>query len=195
MIFDLLLVYSVGLVTIHFSDFGRLALKSFTDQKQRFFPHLDRESSSKKQCVSHESLVENPEEAKNYKTLIDTLESIKKEVPNIKISTYERLEWLKRASSLPSPANEDSFDTSMVAQSYHPSSSLRPGSSRVSPDKVAVIELFIPSVLRAVVSLHPAGSKDPDAVAFFSPDEVVCSTLDDSMFLFATMGFLFLVYA
>ncbi|CAO2816141.1 unnamed protein product [Amaranthus hypochondriacus] len=152
-------------------DRTRLALKSFTDQKQRFFPHLDRESSSKKRCVSHDSLVENPE-AKNYKTLTDTLESFKKEAPNIKISTYERLEWLKRASSLPSPANEDSFDTSMVAQSYHHSSSLRSESSGVSPDKVAVIEIYIPSVLRAVVSLHPAGSKDPDAVAFFSPDEV-----------------------
>ena len=37
---------------------------------------------------------------------------------------------------------------------------------------VAVIELLIPSVFRVVVSLHSAGSIDPDAVAFFSPDEV-----------------------
>jgi mediator of RNA polymerase II transcription subunit 27 len=32
--------------------------------------------------------------------------------------------------------------------------------------------LFFPSVFRAIISLHPAGSIDPDAVAFFSPDEV-----------------------
>lgn len=38
-------------------------------------------------------------------------------------------------------------------------------------DKVAVIELSFPSVFRAVVSLNPAGSVDPDAVAFFSLDE------------------------
>ncbi|MCI27079.1 mediator of RNA polymerase II transcription subunit 27-like [Trifolium medium] len=41
----------------------------------------------------------------------------------------------------------------------------------VVPEKVAVIELLFPSILRAVISLHPAGSTDPDAVAFFSPDE------------------------
>ncbi|KAA8529861.1 hypothetical protein F0562_034370 [Nyssa sinensis] len=41
----------------------------------------------------------------------------------------------------------------------------------VIADKVAVIELLFPSVFRAIVSLHPAGSIDPDAVAFFSPDE------------------------
>lgn len=38
-------------------------------------------------------------------------------------------------------------------------------------DKIAVIELLFPSVFRAVISLHPAGSVYPDAVAFFSPDE------------------------
>ncbi|XP_021739515.1 mediator of RNA polymerase II transcription subunit 27-like [Chenopodium quinoa] len=151
-------------------DRTRLALKSFADQKRRFFPHLDCESSSKKQCVSQESLVENPEESSNYRTLTDTLESLEKEVPDMKIYTYERLEWLKRASSLPASANEDAFNTSM-AQAYHGPSSLRPESPHVSSDKVAVVELFIPSVFRAVVSLHPVGSTDPDAVAFFSPDE------------------------
>jgi mediator of RNA polymerase II transcription subunit 27 len=45
----------------------------------------------------------------------------------------------------------------------------------VVPEKVAVIELLFPSILRAVISLHPAGSTDPDAVAFFSPDEVYLS--------------------
>jgi mediator of RNA polymerase II transcription subunit 27 len=45
----------------------------------------------------------------------------------------------------------------------------------VVPEKVAVIELLFPSILRAVISLHPAGSTVPDAVAFFSPDEVYLS--------------------
>ncbi|KMT01712.1 hypothetical protein BVRB_9g211680 [Beta vulgaris subsp. vulgaris] len=151
-------------------DRTRLALNSFTDQKRRFFPHLDSEPSSKKQCVSQESLVDNPEDAADYSTLTNTLQCLEKEVPNVNIQTYERLEWLKRASSLPASENEDSFDTSM-AQAYHGSSSLRPESPHVPSEKVAVIELFVPSVFRAVVSLHPVGSTDPDAVAFFSPDE------------------------
>lgn len=156
----------------------RLALNSFTDQKRRFFPHLDSEPSSKKQCVSQESLVDNPEDAADYSTLTNTLQCLEKEVPNVKIQTYERLEWLKRASSLPASENEDSFDTSM-AQAYHGSSSLRPESPHVPSEKVAVIELFVPSVFRAVVSLHPVGSTDPDAVAFFSPDEVISFAMED----------------
>ncbi|MFQ6656101.1 hypothetical protein Gotur_026358 [Gossypium turneri] len=74
-------------------DRTRLALKAFTDQKRRFFPHLDDEEDG---------------------------------------------EALQNVASM---------------------------------DKVAVIELFFPSIFRAVVSLHPAGSTDPDSVAFFSPDE------------------------
>ena len=51
---------------------------------------------------------------------------------------------------------------------------LNPGSlGEVAVDKVAVIEFFFSSIFRAVVSLYPAGSIDPDAVAFFSPDEVM----------------------
>lgn len=178
--FNLLLVYPAGLIS-HPSTNCRLALKSFGDQKRRFFPHLDCESSSKKQCVSQESLIENPEETSGYRTLTDTLECLEKEVPDMKICTYERLEWLKRASLLPAPANEDAFDSSMP-QAYHGPSSLRPGSPHVPSDKVAVIELSIPSVFRAVVSLHAAGSTDPDAVAFFSPDEVVSFAMEDLHF-------------
>lgn len=95
---------------------------------------------------------------------------LKKEVPNLKIFTYQRLDWLKRASSLPSSANESE---SVKEHNFHSSNRLKPGSmGDVSVDKVAVIELLFPSVFRAIVSLHPAGSIDPDAVAFFSPDEV-----------------------
>lgn len=97
---------------------------------------------------------------------------LEKEVPNLKIFTYERLDWLKRASSLPSSANESLVET-VKEHNFHSSNRLKPGSvGDVSVDKVAVIELLFPSVFRAIVSLHPAGSIDPDAVAFFSPDEV-----------------------
>ncbi|KAI4348886.1 hypothetical protein L6164_009552 [Bauhinia variegata] len=153
-------------------DRTRLALKAFTDQKRRFFPHLDNglqknERASKKHCGSEDITVDPMEELRYLRTLPDVLKRLEKEVPNLKISTYERLDWLKRASSLSSSTNENPPE-----HNFHASNKLRPGSlGVVTSEKVAVIELLFPSVLRAVVSLHPAGSIDPNAVAFFSPDE------------------------
>ncbi|XP_050267452.1 mediator of RNA polymerase II transcription subunit 27-like isoform X1 [Quercus robur] len=156
----------------------RLALKAFTDQKRQFFPHLDdglhdqdAKSASKKLCGPQVPMENHQEELSGFKTLSDVLMHLEKEVPNLKIFTYERLDWLKRASLLPSSTNEASIETSKE-HNYHNSNKLRAGSlSAVAVEKIAVIELLFPSVFRAVVSLHPAGSIDPDSVAFFSPDE------------------------
>ncbi|KAF5750584.1 mediator of RNA polymerase II transcription subunit 27-like [Tripterygium wilfordii] len=159
-------------------DRTRLALKAFTDQKRRFFPHLDdeqnkddAESMSKKLHVSQVEPANQQEELGDCKTLSDILTRVEKEVPNLKIFTYERLDWLKRASSLPTSAN----DNSLEASDEHTFDSLNrlrfESQGTAGTDKVAVIELFFPSILRAIVSLHPAGSTNPDAVAFFSPDE------------------------
>ncbi|KAI3453208.1 hypothetical protein Pfo_009871 [Paulownia fortunei] len=153
-------------------DRTRLALKAFTDQKRRFFPHLADdsvvESATKKHCsplpISHE-------EIGDQKTLGDILSHLEKEVPNLQAFTYQRLDWLKRASSLPSAANENSTESSKD-HSFPSTSKWRQGSLSIhAADKAAVIELLLPSVFRAIVSLHTAGSMDPDAVAFFSPDE------------------------
>lgn len=159
-------------------DRTRLALKAFTDQKKRFFPHLDdrvhdqsTEPESKKHCVPQALPASNQEELSDCKTLSDVLLRLEKEVPNLKIFTYERLDWLKRASSLPSSANESPLEL-LKEHNFHSSSKLRPGlQNTVAADKVAVIELLFPSIFRAIVSLHPVGSIEPDAVAFFSPDE------------------------
>lgn len=158
----------------------RLALKAFTDQKRRFFPHLDdglndqnTEPNSKKRCGSQVVISSHHEDLSDCKTLSEVLTRLEKEVPHLKISTYERLDWLKRASSLPASANESSVET-LKKHNFHSSNRLKPGSlGDVPMDKVAVIEFLFPSVFRAIVSLHPAGSIDPDAVAFFSPDEVM----------------------
>ncbi|KAK6146680.1 hypothetical protein DH2020_020549 [Rehmannia glutinosa] len=153
-------------------DRTRLALKAFKDQKRRFFPHLADdsvvESATKKHCsplpTSHEEIGEQ-------KTLVDILSHLRKEVPNLQTFTYQRLDWLKRASSLASAANESSTESSKD-HSFPSTSKWGKGSvSMQAGDKAAVIELLLPSVFRAVVSLHTAGSMDPDAVAFFSPDE------------------------
>ncbi|XAR63709.1 hypothetical protein NMG60_11023744 [Bertholletia excelsa] len=159
-------------------DRTRLALKAFTDQKRRFFPHLDDGALLKKHCGSEGSTLSHEEELSGLRTLSDVLLHLEKEVPNVKIFTYERLDWLKRASSLPSCGNEITLESSKE-HNFHHSNNLRQGSLgvvaaekvAVPAEKIAVIELLFPSVFRAVVSLHPAGSIDPDAVAFFSPEE------------------------
>ncbi|KAK3001880.1 hypothetical protein RJ639_022309, partial [Escallonia herrerae] len=156
-------------------DRTRLALKAFTDQKRRFFPHLDDgqgvESVSKKHCGIQTSTSSQQEELSNLRTVADILQYMDKEVPNVKISTYQRLQWFKQASSLASSSNE-TFIESSKEQTFHSTTKLRQEyEGDVAADKIAVIELLLPSVFRAVISLHPAGSVDPDAVAFFSPDE------------------------
>ncbi|KAM1736359.1 hypothetical protein ACFX11_014824 [Malus domestica] len=117
-------------------DRTRLALKAFTDQKRRFFPHLDdasndqcNESTSKKQRISQAPAAHNQEDGLDCKTLLEVLVRMEKD------------------------------------HSYHSSSKLRSSPPDVAPDTVAVIGLLFPSTFRAVVSLHPAGSIDPDATS------------------------------
>ncbi|XP_043701979.1 mediator of RNA polymerase II transcription subunit 27-like [Telopea speciosissima] len=162
-------------------DRARLALKAFTDQKRRFFPHLEEEPlgqnsageslALKKHCGSQASVAGLKEELNEYKTLSDVLMRLEKEVPNVRIFTYQRLDWLKRASALLSSAKENSVESSKE-HNFNSSNKLRTGSlGAVASDQIAVVELVVPCVFRAIVSLHPPGSIDPDAVAFFSPDE------------------------
>ncbi|XP_055817852.1 mediator of RNA polymerase II transcription subunit 27-like [Solanum dulcamara] len=153
-------------------DRTRLALKAFNDQKRRFFPHLDtncgKEGVTKKLCGPPSS---DQEETCELKTVSEVLTHLKKEVPNVITFSYQRLDWLMRATSLPSSTSENSIEISKE-NTFQSTRTLRQGSSDdVVPDKVAIIELLIPSVFRAIVSVSPAGSLDPDAVAFFSPDE------------------------
>ncbi|KAJ4970011.1 hypothetical protein NE237_003110 [Protea cynaroides] len=162
-------------------DRARLALKAFTDQKRRFFPHLEDEPFgqtsageslvSKKHCSSQASIASRNEELTGDIKLSDVLMHLEKEEPNVRVFTYQRLDWLKRASSLSSSAKENSLESSKD-HNFNSSYKLRKGSlGAVALDQVAVVELVVPSLFRAIVSLHPPGSIDPDAVAFFSPDE------------------------
>lgn len=161
-----------------FYHVNRLALKAFTDQKRRFFPHLDEDNGSnnepvlKKPRFSHGVTDIKQDELNDSRSLSDILTCMEKEVRELKIFTYERLDWLKQASTLSSQVNENAIGA-LKEHNYH-SPRMSPGSLGATPtDKAAVIELIIPSVFRAVVSLHPVGSVEPDAVAFFSPDEVL----------------------
>ncbi|XP_020086667.1 mediator of RNA polymerase II transcription subunit 27-like isoform X2 [Ananas comosus] len=153
-------------------DRTRLALKAFTDQKRRFFPHLEDdllnhhgESGIAKRLCSSQVLPMSKELVEG-KTLADILKNLEHEVPNIRILTYQRRDWSKRASLLSSSVDENHVDPSKE-QNLHNWKKLR----SASVDQIAVIELLMPSIFRAVVSLHLAGSVNPDAVAFFSPNE------------------------
>lgn len=173
----------------------RLAYKAFSDQKRRFFPHLDDElngQTSGPVSKRHRTSISNhDDDANDYKTLSDVLAHLEKEVSGVKVFSYERLDWLKRASTLPANTNENPMEVSKD-QSFHTLNRLRTSSARpTASDKVAIIELFCPSIFRAVVSLHPAGSSDPDAVAFFSPDEVpslACLFQSNNLFGFSRVG-------
>lgn len=114
------------------------------------------------------------------KTLSEILKNLETEVPNMKIFTYRRLDWSKRASSLASLMDDDFVDPTKELNVQNMGKS-RPGSATTPIDQVAVIELLVPSIFRVVVSLHPAGSVDPDAVAFFSPIEVRILPKPDSI--------------
>ncbi|KAG6693815.1 hypothetical protein I3843_09G020600 [Carya illinoinensis] len=142
-------------------DRTRLALKDFTDRKRWFFPHLDdgldgQSTDEKEFCyiqAQSRTNLNNQEELSDYKILSDVLTHLEKKCPISKF-TYERLDWLKRASSLPSSANETSMETYAIAT-----------------EKTAIIELLFSSIFRVIVSLHPVGSIDLNSVAFFSLDE------------------------
>uniref|UniRef100_M8BQ96 Mediator of RNA polymerase II transcription subunit 27 n=1 Tax=Aegilops tauschii TaxID=37682 RepID=M8BQ96_AEGTA len=155
-------------------DRTRLALKAFTDQKRRFFPHLEDEVLNHlhdgESGIAKRPRMPAGNGELEEKTLSEILKNLENEVPNMKISTYRRLDWSKRASSLASLMDDDFVDPSKELNLQN-MGKLRPGSVTTPIDQVAVIELLVPSIFRVVVSLHPAGSVDPDAVAFFSPTE------------------------
>ncbi|KAK6944532.1 hypothetical protein RJ641_025634 [Dillenia turbinata] len=84
---------------LKFSSPLMLALKAFTDQKRRFFPHLDDglndqtvgcQSALKKHFGFHASTLSQPEEISDCTTLSDILMHLEKDAPTLKISTYQR---------------------------------------------------------------------------------------------------------
>ncbi|XP_066379352.1 mediator of RNA polymerase II transcription subunit 27-like [Miscanthus floridulus] len=155
-------------------DRTRLALKAFTDQKRRFFPHLEDEvlshlNDGEPGVTKKPKLIASNGDLEE-KSLSEILKNLENEVPNMKIFTYWHLDWSKRASSLASLMDDDFVDPSKELNLQNMGKS-RSGALTTPIDQVAVIELLVPSIFRAVVSLHPAGSTDPDAVAFFSSTE------------------------
>lgn len=118
----------------------------------RFFPHIDdgvkMEPRSKKHRASHPLLGHGEEKPVNYRTLPDIQSRLEKLVPGVKVSTYGRLSWLKRANSLPVSGSDDDDDPIEKASKpiFQSSSKMRSGLEDEVDDKVAVVELYVPSV-------------------------------------------------
>ncbi|GLJ47137.1 hypothetical protein SUGI_0995240 [Cryptomeria japonica] len=171
-------------------DRTRLALKAFTDQKRRFFPHLEEHTlgndsdgeihSTKRPCTSLLGIRNRKQDIVNESdqelSLSDVLKCVDADAPAMKISIYQRLEWFKKASSLALKGN--SFLELSKQEQSQPLAKLgtQTGGQTISGsvplDQISVLDVYVPSVFRAIISLTPAGSTIPDAVAFFSPDEV-----------------------
>ncbi|XP_059288085.1 mediator of RNA polymerase II transcription subunit 27-like isoform X2 [Lycium ferocissimum] len=125
-------------------DRTRLALKAFNDQKRRFFPHFDTncggEGATKKLCGPPST---DQEETCELKTVSEVLTHLKKEVPNVITFSYQRLDWLKRATSLPSSTSENSIELSKE-NTFQSTTTLRHGSSDdVIPDKTRVVAMYM----------------------------------------------------
>ena len=140
-------------------------MKAFRDQKRRYFPHLEEDEPDSRAAGAEFAIPKKlrsthamtlKENHIDQRSLFDILADFSNETTSVRISSYKRMDWLKRASSEALFAYEDH-------SVKYPTES----------EQVSVVELLVPSVFRAVLSLHPAGSTGPDAVAFFSPDEVM----------------------
>lgn len=116
-------------------------------------------------------MLEDLEEFSDCGIFVDVLKCVEKEVFNIKVFIYERLEWLKRVFLFFVLVDEGFFD--MLMEYDYGVSSLRVGLlGGVFLDKVGAIELLIFLVFRVVVLLYFVGFIDFDVVVFFLFDEV-----------------------
>ncbi|GKB23237.1 hypothetical protein Tco_0862638 [Tanacetum coccineum] len=74
------------------------------------------------------------------------------EVPDVNTLTYERLDWSKQ-SSLLARSSSETLDEPPKDHGFNKSRDIRSGSEGVvASDQIIVIELFLPTVFRAVTS-------------------------------------------
>ncbi|GJZ02541.1 hypothetical protein Tco_0520502 [Tanacetum coccineum] len=84
--------------------------------------------------------------------LLLTEPELEKEVPDVNTFTYEQLDWSKR-SSLLARSSSETLDEPPKDHGFNKSRDIRSGSEGVvASDQIIVIELFLPTVFRAVTS-------------------------------------------
>lgn len=164
----------------------RLALKAFTEQKKRFFRHfgdLSEEGSNMvngfladkrmKYMSTDENASEQwkPENSSQSSPLLDLLKSWQGDVLGMNIFAYSRLEWAENKST--SMLRKKNLNSGIAGPSADTlASTSRPGLASSSIGKVSILEVTVPAVFKAIISLFPSGSTVPDAVSVFSADEV-----------------------
>lgn len=153
---------------------GRLALKAFAEQKRRFFPGLVPALSSETvHNINVKRLRTEGSESPETSTplLTDIVRELQTETPGMSVTPYKRLAWASKATSR-SDLSSSSVSRTLTAGIPRPAGvDISPSSARPA-ENMAVLEVSIPGVLMALVSVLPAGSVYPDAIAVFSPDEV-----------------------
>ncbi|KAL3690124.1 hypothetical protein R1sor_016433 [Riccia sorocarpa] len=145
----------------------RLALKSFGEQKKHLFLGVGDERRAKKLRAAGQGSAEDG-------SLVDVLRRIQTDAAGMVVTPYPRLEWAKRTSCVniskagTEPAQSLAYLTSQAGSSTA-SAGLDSHSRPI--ERVAVLEVSLPGVLRVIISVQPTGSSYPDAVAVYSPDE------------------------
>ncbi|KAG6557883.1 hypothetical protein Mapa_000060 [Marchantia paleacea] len=153
----------------------RLALKSFGEQKKHLFLGVGDDHRSKKPRTG--TIRGSADDV----ALTDTLRKVQTDASGMVVTPYARLEWAKRTSCVNiSKVATDPGQTLAYLPSQINNAKLEPGTQSTLPgldtpsrpvEKLAVLEVSIPGVLRAIISLQPTGSAYPDAIAVFSHDE------------------------
>ncbi|KAI5070186.1 hypothetical protein GOP47_0014529 [Adiantum capillus-veneris] len=150
----------------------RLALKAFTDKKRRFFQRYGGPGAEEGNIMGHADKRakcwggENDSSSQSS-PLLDLLKLWQAaEGSGMIISAFSRLEWAKHKSA-------SALQKRKLHTVYSPSDSgAKPGLDASSIENVAILEVTVPAVFKAVVLLFPSGSVTPDAVSLFSADEV-----------------------
>lgn len=155
-------------------NFCRLALKAFTEQKRRFFPGLAAATNETKR-----PRVEASESAETVgPSLPDLLRRLQPETQGMAVTPYDRLAWVNKSKSKDGMGSRVLSSNSSLAVRHGNAGAPQAGgdnpasSTRQQAEKQAVLEASIPGVLVAVISVLPANSVYPDAIALFSPTEV-----------------------
>lgn len=107
----------------------------------------------------------------------DLLRRLQPETQGMAVTPYDRLAWVNKSKSKDGTASRILTSNSSLSVRHGNAGAPQAGgdnptASTRQTEKLAVLEASIPGVLVAVVSVLPAGSVSPDAVALFSPAEV-----------------------
>ncbi|GJT20988.1 hypothetical protein Tco_0890925 [Tanacetum coccineum] len=109
-------------------------------------------SQLRRSIAAHKPLHDQQEDFSELRTVLNVLTELEKEVPDVNTFTYEQLDWSKR-SLLLARSSSETLDKLPKDHGFNNSRDIRSGSGgAVASHQIIVIELFLPTVFRAVTS-------------------------------------------